>query len=376
MEMLSDKPIREYIEEQAKVFNKAIDEHIDYEVQEELSETLKDNAYIFSGFKTYHCLSEVGLSLQDEEGNIKSWSQFRNDVKAIDKKYNERYLKAEYHQAIASAQMASKWAGFDDSKDFMLRYSTAGDKRVRADHEVLDGTTLPKADPFWSSYYPPNDWGCRCDTDEVLAKDYPKSDSQQAMADADLHIKNGNHKNIFKFNAGKERRLFPDKHPYFGKKGISHCNTLKLAYGSDDPCKVLSEVIKAKEKSATALEREKYLKEMKPLLKVKKTLEIENGKTIRVGFTAKGNKHLYSDTFGRSKYPKEELKDIANRLEQSKFMHSASLSKKRKDNISKFYYFKDEDLKCYYNVAEEIIKGRMDRFVYAVTDRLKKEKKS
>ncbi len=358
MEMLSDKPIREYIEEQTKVFDKAIDKHIDYEVQAELLADLKDNAYIFSGFKTYHCLSEVGLELLDEKGDIKTWSQFRNDVKAIDKKYNERYLKAEYHQAIASAQMASKWASFDDSKDYMLRYSTAGDKRVRADHEVLDGTTLPKSE-----------------------KDYTKSDSQQAMDIAET-INNGKRGDIFKFNAGKERRLFPDKHPYFGKKGIKHCDpravggNMSLSYGNDDPCKVLNEVVKAKEKSATALEREKYLKEMKPLLRVKKNLEVENGKTIRVGFTPKGNKHLYSDTFKRSEYPKEELKNIADRLENAKFINSAVLGKERKDDIVKFYYFKDEEFGWYYNVAEELNKGRINRFVYAITQKLRKVKKS
>jgi SPP1 gp7 family putative phage head morphogenesis protein len=41
-------------------------------------------------------------------------------------------------------------------------YVTVGDDRVRPEHEAMDGTTLPKDDPFWASCYPPNGWSCRC----------------------------------------------------------------------------------------------------------------------------------------------------------------------------------------------------------------------
>ncbi|PID89537.1 MAG: hypothetical protein CSB01_01415 [Bacteroidia bacterium] len=242
--MLSDKPVRRYIEEQADVFAKAIDEHIYYELQSELVADLKDNAYIFSGFKTYHALSEVGLSMQDEDGNVKSWSQFRNDVKAIDKKYNERWLKTEYNYALNQALMAGQWATFSDNTDlYALQYRTVGDNSVRDSHKVLNGITLTKDDPFWIKYYTPNGWGCRCAIVQVLIKDHPLSNSKKATAIAEEEVKE-----LFKFNSAKERRLFPDKHPYFGKKGIKHCDsTLNLAYGNDDPCKVLSEVVKAKE---------------------------------------------------------------------------------------------------------------------------------
>jgi SPP1 gp7 family putative phage head morphogenesis protein len=41
-------------------------------------------------------------------------------------------------------------------------YSTVGDDRVRPAHAALDGTALPKDDPFWKRFWPPNGWGCRC----------------------------------------------------------------------------------------------------------------------------------------------------------------------------------------------------------------------
>jgi SPP1 gp7 family putative phage head morphogenesis protein len=42
------------------------------------------------------------------------------------------------------------------------KYVTTGDERVRAEHAALEGVTLPKDDPFWKRYYPPNGWSCRC----------------------------------------------------------------------------------------------------------------------------------------------------------------------------------------------------------------------
>lgn len=42
------------------------------------------------------------------------------------------------------------------------KYVTVGDDRVRPSHAVLDGVTLPKDDEFWTRFYPPNGWNCRC----------------------------------------------------------------------------------------------------------------------------------------------------------------------------------------------------------------------
>lgn len=41
-------------------------------------------------------------------------------------------------------------------------YHTVGDDRVRPNHAALDGTTYPKDHPFWSTYWPPNGFACRC----------------------------------------------------------------------------------------------------------------------------------------------------------------------------------------------------------------------
>ena len=110
---------------------------------------------------------------------------------------------------------------------------------------------------------------------------------------------------------------------------------------------------------------------MRPLLK-KRVIKTVCGRPIVIGFNSVGNKHLYSDTFGRAKgLNKEDLKNIDKALAKATYIKSAPLSKPRKDGISKFYYFKDSDKRLYYNVAEMRRGKHVFRFLYAVTDRIK-----
>ena len=98
-EMLADPEVRPLIEETYNVLNGALNTAIKTETPPELTAALQNNAFIFSGFKTYHQLSEVGLALTDTDGNIKPFGNFRKDVEVIDSKLllsakkNERLRK-------------------------------------------------------------------------------------------------------------------------------------------------------------------------------------------------------------------------------------------------------------------------------------------
>ena len=174
--MLRDERVRGLIDETNRVLSSALT--VSHETPPELTAALRNNVFIFSGLKTYHSLSEVGLSLTDEEGNTKSFADFHRDVKAIDARYNSNYLYAEYNHAVHSAQMAVKWYDWEkDGDEYDLQYRTAGDERVREAHRQLDGVTLPPGDKFWDRYLPPNGWNCRCNVVQVLHGDYPRSDS-------------------------------------------------------------------------------------------------------------------------------------------------------------------------------------------------------
>ena len=114
-----------------------------------MAKKLDHDAFLFSGFKVHHELSEVGLSLRDGDGKLKSYEQFERDVLKIHRAYNRNYLRSEYDFAVASAQMAARWKDIEAKKDrYHLRYRTAGDDRVREDHQALHGITLPPRRPL------------------------------------------------------------------------------------------------------------------------------------------------------------------------------------------------------------------------------------
>lgn len=213
-EMLLSPKVMRHIRETYRILDGAISASITQETPEELTNALRNNAFIFSGFKTYHTLSELGLQLTDETGTAKPFHKFAEDVKAINAKYNIRYLQAEYDHAVHSSQMAVKWKDFEkDGDDFNLQYRTAGDERVRAEHAQLDGVTLPPSDKFWKQYLPPNGWRCRCQVVQVLKEDYRVSDSDEAVKWGDMCTDDPKLK-IFRFNPGMTLNLFPEKHPY------------------------------------------------------------------------------------------------------------------------------------------------------------------
>jgi SPP1 gp7 family putative phage head morphogenesis protein len=166
---------------------------------------INTNVFVFSGFKNYQQLHETSMLLKTDDGVIKPFNDFLNDVLQVDKTYNEVYLSAEYDNAIASAQMAQSWQDMQSNGVEMLTYQTAGDDRVRDDHVILNGITLALDDPFWNTYYPPNDWGCRCD---AIPSTETKEVSEPASSLPDLPP-------MFQNNVGKSGIIFPDTHPYF-----------------------------------------------------------------------------------------------------------------------------------------------------------------
>jgi SPP1 gp7 family putative phage head morphogenesis protein len=78
----------------------------------------------------------------------------------------ENKLEAIYRTQLQTSFNAGRWQEDQDEAIQEIlwgyKYVTAGDDRVREEHAALDGTTLPKDDPFWETYWPPNGWNCRC----------------------------------------------------------------------------------------------------------------------------------------------------------------------------------------------------------------------
>ncbi|MBD5217641.1 MAG: minor capsid protein [Bacteroidales bacterium] len=212
---LNTPEARRLIAETVKQLNVAISSGLPLEVPEMVRYALENNAFIFSGFKAFHTLREVGLSLTTDKGDIKPFDTFRRDVEKVNNQYNHNYLYAEYNHAVGASLMAARWQQIEaDGDRYDLQYRTAEDGHVRESHAILHGTTLPPSDPFWAQYLPPNGWNCRCTAVQVRKGKYPQSDPALSMLRGQ-NCTEAAKQQIFRFNPGKELKLFPDKHPYY-----------------------------------------------------------------------------------------------------------------------------------------------------------------
>ena len=212
---------KELVKQTSGIFESAI---TDNDISEEMLKSLKENVFVFSGLKTHAELLEASKLLLTDDNKIKSFSQFSKDVEKIKSGYNENYLDSEYQFALTSSEMAGKWSKV--SKDYDLQYRTANDSKVRDSHKLLHNITLPADDSFWIYYYPPNGWKCRCNALEVLKGKYDLSDSKTATSNGEKATsqigKDGKNKlEIFRFNPGIDKVVFPPAHPYYKVEGAS-----------------------------------------------------------------------------------------------------------------------------------------------------------
>nr|DAJ29976.1 MAG TPA: minor capsid component [Caudoviricetes sp.] len=193
---------------------------IPHSVSDSLKSYLERDVFVFSGLKTHTQLTEARSYLKDEQGNIRPFYAFKQDVLKLNEQYNQNYLEAEYEFAIHSAQTVERWESFsDDTNHYFLEYRTAGDNHVRPEHASLEGICLPKDDPFWQYYMPPNGWRCRCSAIEVIAPIEPVTDPNSAMVAGDKATtkigKSGkNTLEMFRFNPAIEKRVFPKNNAY------------------------------------------------------------------------------------------------------------------------------------------------------------------
>ena len=344
-------------------------------------QNLKDGNAVFSAFRVHRMQNDIAAMMTDDRGQLKPFARFARDVTPYTSHQNRQWLSTEYNTAVIRAHQAADWQQFEFEKDVLpnLEWMPSTSPSPGADHRVFWGTILPVDDPFWDQHRPGDRWNCKCSlrSTDRGATPRPGGVSRDDMPHRGLEN-----------NPGKDGHLVSDRHPYFPSSCAS-CpfagSKLKALFadlaGKKDcyGCRRVDKKVKiVTEKSERAKEREFYIQEMKPLL-TNKVQVVGNGHPMSVGFSKYGNKHLYSDTFGRSKIlQKEDLKEVNKLLETATFVKKVGLSKTRKDDIKRFYYYKVElhGKTVYMNVAEmdkecSFNKYNHKRFLYSITDKIK-----
>lgn len=322
---------------------------------------LERDAFVFSGLKTHAQLAEARSYLKDENGNLTPYNVFEQKVLKLNKTYNQNYLEAEYAFAAHSAMSASQWAHLnEDTQRYWLEYRTAGDEHVRESHRQLDGITLPKSDAFWSEFYPPNGWRCRCIASEVLARNNKSSDPSPSFEKgikATTQIgKNGKNKlEMFRFNPGLQQKLFPPKNSY------------TKVVGADTVKKVIEEQL-------GNLEFKEKLKTQRTQIKAwaKKNLI---GKTVthpkistEIYFTVTGIKEALNQPHKHIIKKNEAVMNIEKLIENAEFVRADEDMKGRK---FKYHYLKTSINKDDSYIVIREVTDDITTF-YSITDKIKR----
>ena len=75
-----------------------------------------------------------------------------------------RRLRTIYRVNLRTARAAGQWERAQRTRSThpYLIYALGPSKKHREEHAAWAGTILPLDDPWWSTHYPPNGWGCNC----------------------------------------------------------------------------------------------------------------------------------------------------------------------------------------------------------------------
>lgn len=169
---------------------------------------LKTNVAVFSAFKSHTQGAEYVNLLVDENGEKRSWSDFRKLAIEIDREYNRNWLATEYNMAIRQARAAEQWTKFVEEKKVYpnLEYMPSQSADPSDDHMKYYGIIKPINDPFWDTALPPSRWGCKCWVKQTKAE----ATDQEIDAPAPLPGIEG--------NPGKSGRVFSATSPFVTEK--------------------------------------------------------------------------------------------------------------------------------------------------------------
>ena len=216
------------------IFNKATDEGFGFrdfgDLDFDFYQQIRYNNAVFSAFRTHRLQNDIAAQMLDENGKLKSFEKFSNDVQSITDHNVKNWLRTEYDTAILRAHRAADWLQFEKVKDILpnLRWmpttSVTPDLVHKRYWEVE--LTLPQNHPFWTQHKPGDRWNCKCTleaTDEPVRGAHVLDDKDPPKPAKGLDN-----------NPGVDGKLFSDTHPYIenahkgAKKAVSNFIENKL----------------------------------------------------------------------------------------------------------------------------------------------------
>lgn len=168
---------------------------------------LEKNVWQFSSAKNYQQLVQLSKALVNDDGKLRTYSEFKDAAKEVNDKFIDQWLKAEYNLAVSGGQMAGKWVDIEENKSTLplLEFDAVIDEQTTELCASLNGTIRPVDDAFWNTYYPPNHFNCRSTVRQIEGRAVTP---QSKIPSADIP-------KMFQTNLAKQGLIFPKDHPYF-----------------------------------------------------------------------------------------------------------------------------------------------------------------
>ena len=171
------------------------------------ADEIRYNNAVFSAFRVHRQQNDMAARLLDENGKLKSFSQWKKEVLPIADHYNKTWFKTEYDTAVIRAHRAAEWKQFEAEADVLpnLEWIETTSPNPGADHKIFWGTIKPINDVFWSQHRPGDRWNCKC---SLRQTDKEPTDAPTVQDGKDMPASG------LENNPADDGKLFSDQHPY------------------------------------------------------------------------------------------------------------------------------------------------------------------
>ena len=177
---------------------------------------LRTNTEVFAAFKAHRMGRDMASQLLDEDGNVKTFQQFKQDTEGIVDHHVNVWLRTEYDTAIRRAHRAAEMRQFIEEADVFpnIEWLPSTAVNPRESHMPFYNHIWPIDDPFWEKHKPGDEWGCQCgwaSTADPVTDNTGLDDDSVAPPSPGLGG-----------NPAKTAQVFSDDHPYF-PSDCAHC---------------------------------------------------------------------------------------------------------------------------------------------------------
>lgn len=141
------------------------------DTDKEFLKELQKNNTVFAAFKVHRMGNDMASQLYDENGNVKSFPQFKADTQSMVSHHRDHWLKTEFNTAVKRARKAAEMKKFLSEADVLpnIKWLPSTAVHPRELHKPFYNRIWPAVSLFWQEHRPGDLWGCQCDweaTDE------------------------------------------------------------------------------------------------------------------------------------------------------------------------------------------------------------------